>query len=132
MKIYVITKGKYSDYHICAVSTDAMRAARLAELYTDRYDDAKVEEYDTDSDTDILDTGRIPYRVTFTSRGEVYRVDKKVERREIFNPRIVVSDATSFAPERIHVYLFAPSKEAAVKIAAEKRAVFLAEREGLV
>lgn len=132
MKIYVITKGDYSDYHICAVSTDEKRAERLAELYTDRYDYAKVEEYDTDADTDILIEERIPFRVTFTSTGAVRRVDKEVECRESFSPRIVVGPANSFTPECIHVHLFAPSEEAAIKIAAEKRAAFLAEREGLV
>lgn len=48
MKIYVITKGSYSDYHICAVTTDKEKAERLALFYTDRWDEAKVEEFEED------------------------------------------------------------------------------------
>lgn len=48
MKIYVITSGSYSDYHICAVATDLDTAAELRELHTTKYDEAHIEEFDTD------------------------------------------------------------------------------------
>lgn len=48
MKIYVITKGSYSDYHICAVTTDKEKAERLVLFYTDRWDEAKIEEFEED------------------------------------------------------------------------------------
>ena len=31
--VYVITKGQYSDYHICAVTMDKDRAERMRKLY---------------------------------------------------------------------------------------------------
>ena len=56
MKIYVITAGEYSDYHIVAVTTDKEKAENFVKLHNDSkrfyYDDAYVEEYDTD-DFDI-------------------------------------------------------------------------------
>lgn len=45
MKVYIVTAGEYSDYHIEAVFTDSVTARRYARLDTDR----NVEEYDVDS-----------------------------------------------------------------------------------
>lgn len=61
MKIYVITAGEYSDYHIVAVTTDKEKADNFVKVHNDSkrfyYDDAYVEEYDTD-DFDIAVTDR--------------------------------------------------------------------------
>ena len=46
MKIYVITAGCYSDYHICAVTDDKKSAENLRLLYSG-YEEAHVEEFDT-------------------------------------------------------------------------------------
>lgn len=49
MKIYVITKGKYSDYHICAATTDKDRAEFLREMATTSGaygEEATIEEFD--------------------------------------------------------------------------------------
>lgn len=52
MKVYVITQGCYSDYHICAVTLDKDKAERLQKMYSakDSYysDNTEIEEYDTD------------------------------------------------------------------------------------
>ncbi len=37
MKIYIITKGSYSDYHICNVTTDYDKAKRYKEAYSDNW-----------------------------------------------------------------------------------------------
>lgn len=44
--IYVITKGVYSEYHICAVTTDKTRAEELRLSFSDAYEDADIEEYE--------------------------------------------------------------------------------------
>lgn len=49
MKIYVITKGEYSGYHICAATTDKDRAEilkRMASTDGPYGEEAKIEEYD--------------------------------------------------------------------------------------
>lgn len=48
MKIYVITKGEYSDYHICAVTDDLERAKTLVMYYSSAWEDANIEEFDTE------------------------------------------------------------------------------------
>lgn len=47
MKIYVITCGTYSDYHICAVTDDPASAERLKILHSD-WGEASIEEYETE------------------------------------------------------------------------------------
>ena len=48
MKAYVITKGEYSDYKIYAVTLDKEQAELLKAEYSDKWDEAFIEEYDTD------------------------------------------------------------------------------------
>lgn len=46
MKIYIITKGDYSDYHICNVTTDYQKAKRYKEAYSDKWGEARIEVYE--------------------------------------------------------------------------------------
>lgn len=43
MKIYIITKGEYSDYHICAATTDENIAKKLLRLYSDGWDEPQMK-----------------------------------------------------------------------------------------
>lgn len=47
MKIYVITAGDYSDYHICAVTDDKKSAERLRKIHSSYWQEASIETYDT-------------------------------------------------------------------------------------
>lgn len=46
MKIYAITKGCYSDYHICALTVNKKKAKRLKKLYSDKWEDTSVETFE--------------------------------------------------------------------------------------
>ena len=46
MKIYAITKGDYSDYHIIALTADKERAETLKKIYDDEWNVARIEEYE--------------------------------------------------------------------------------------
>lgn len=46
MKIYAITKGEYSDYHICALTTSKSKAEKLQKIYSDTCFDACIEEFE--------------------------------------------------------------------------------------
>lgn len=49
MKVYVITQGSYSDYHIVGVKLTREEAEKVVALSNDDYYDyAEIEEYDTD------------------------------------------------------------------------------------
>ncbi len=70
MKIYVVTQGEYSDYHIVCV-TDSYENAKTARYVTsDRFDESKIETYDTD---DVrFDRGDVnPYDVMLMDDGRI-------------------------------------------------------------
>jgi hypothetical protein len=134
MKIYIVTQGTYSDYHICAVATDEEKAKQLAEKHATSYDETRVEVYDTTEDDPHAD-GRIPFCVTFVGGcAEHYYIDRPPLYLEgvPFTTGITIRrGALGAASTNIEVRLYAPNERAAVKVAAEKRAEFLARKEGL-
>ena len=70
MKVYVITKGSYSGYHICGVSLDKEEAKKIEELVTPDWEDGMVEEYDTESFSPFLQGGKL-YRVRLIENDEI-------------------------------------------------------------
>lgn len=123
MKIYVITKGEYSSYHIVAVATDPEKADQLAEFYSDRNDPAYVEEYDPEEVPDLTE-GKKTFTIGFARSGEVNHIYEDPESWNDKGIRVYESGAI-----RMHVQ--ANTQEDAIKIGAERRAKFLAETMGL-
>lgn len=124
-KVYVITSGEYSDYHICAVTLNQERAEKLKKFYDKvDYTGAFVEEFETDEGLEKIESGYMPYRVLFTRGGDVYSVayEYSLERSdrvwEAFNGGVCVT-------------VWAKDDQSAIKIAAERRAKYLAEKEGI-
>ena len=81
MKIYVVTSGSYSDYHINKVFTDKDKAYEYAEWHN-HWDGTDVEEYETEDDF-VVDKYYI-IRITMKiykdkMLGPVVRVQKKDE-----------------------------------------------------
>lgn len=122
MKVYVVARGSYSDYHICAVAVDKQHAERLCKLFSNRYEEANIEEYDTD-DAQTLANGGTRYAVRFDKNGNVSDIHEDIDDCVgcyyiRHNGEFVVT---------VDTY----TEEAAIKIAAEKRAQYLAEKLGL-
>lgn len=46
MTIYAITKGDYSDYHICALTVNKEKAEQLKKLYTTKWGEAFIEIFE--------------------------------------------------------------------------------------
>jgi len=132
-KVYVITMGCYSDYHICAVALDREKAERLCKVIPpDCGDEPEIEEWDTEQHEDLL-AGRKPYFVIFLENGDVFTADEKNWGIEYFKPNITETWCNwkrNNVPA-LRVELYADNLEAAIKIAAEKRAKYLAEKEGI-
>lgn len=126
MKVYVITMGDYSDYHICAVTLDPDHAERLKTIFTKDYDETRVEVFDTDAPVDLL-SGKKPYSVVFEKNGDVRRIAD-------CDPEWIVSNEsvwTLLERDDLCVCVAADDPAAAIKIAAEKRAKYLAEKAGI-
>lgn len=121
-KVYVITSGCYSDYHICGVATDKEKANLLAERFSTSHHTAEVEEYDTDDMAEYL-----RFRNTYSCQ----YIDK--------TKRIVISESNYIYPEKsdfmvtktaygLYVYVNADTKEMALKKASDMFAKYRAER----
>ena len=134
MTYYVITKGSYSDYHICAVTTDKEKAKRLQILYSDSYDPAYIEEY-IENETDFE---------KFKKEKElelVFSVEKELKdsKLTIYN-RFFMPDLYGERVElnRVHscgtwlqTYVSAKDEDEALKKASDLFARYQAEMEGL-
>ena len=114
MKIYIVTKGTYSDYHIIAATLSKQRAENIAKIYSDNWDEAEVEEYEE------------------MSGGELAKMMAKLEERFVFHiyekkdaPNIKVMT------HRIDFSIAAKDKEQAIKIARDLRFKYYAEKYGL-
>jgi hypothetical protein len=118
MKIYVITKGCYSDYHIAAVTDDKEKAEFLKLKFSDEYDPANIEEYDTDeySVEGIQNMKLFYWKVSIShSQSVVYPY---LSGNQYFN---VYADG-------IQAVVIARTKEQAIKIVRDKYAQYLSEQ----
>lgn len=125
-KVYVLTSGCYSDYHICAVSLDPKKAEQLKKFYEKtEYDEVEIEEYEADSYYDRIQSGYSMYLVQFDRTGNVQWIKgNRTPGAAIIYP--------TFSGRCINAEVWAKDEESAIKIAAEKRAKYLAEKEGIV
>lgn len=131
MTVYIITKGEYSDYHICAVATTQERAEQLKKMYSDSYDEANIEEYETDIPSNIYynDTPTLYWRVAFKDNGELQYVESYYDSAEA---QLQVKERCwSFQPSICVLGIIAETREKAIKIACDRRAKFLAEKFNL-
>lgn len=123
MKIYVITRGEYSDYHICSVVTDYEKAQILMRKFSDSYYPANIEEFDTEEFSCVI-SGKNLYCVSFDKNGNMTNVfEKNIDNFDPEDNPVQVRKG-----KEVLVYVFAFNKESAVKIAAEKRAMELSNR----
>jgi len=69
-RIYVITQGAYSDYHICAATTDFERAEKLRQYFeATGWESANIEEFpdgDIEKENTVLEEWR---RITCSPEG---------------------------------------------------------------
>lgn len=127
MKVYVITCGEYSDYRICAATLDKEKAEKLKEKF-DHYDytGANIEEYETD-ESDYYSMNNL-YTVSFRESGDVTRVEE--EKIDSYTNELVKMSPMN-EDGLLHITVWAKNATDAIKIAAEKRAKYLAEEQGM-
>jgi hypothetical protein len=119
--IYVVTAGEYSDYGIRGVFDDRELAEAFAER-SQRYDSARIEEWDLNPFTEELREGLVPYFVSLKRNGDVGRiwVDNP--------PASEITPSMGLTCDRTEAFTtcFARDEAHAVKIANERRAQFIA------
>lgn len=124
MKHYVVTRGEYSDYHIVAVCADKADAEKIAERINresyNEYDKCDIEEYE---DGKVLFNESLSaYFVNF-EKGTVKKDDTEYAVRW---PICEKKDGTIYG-----MYVFAKDEDHAMKIASDKRAMLMAQKEGI-
>ena len=119
MTIYIITAGQYSDYHIIAATVDKERAEKICELHKGNYTQPEIEKFE-----DSVEETYPVWRITFDRNGDVISINRGCDE-----PFDYVMDGENEG--EIKVYVRTPEIEGAIKIAAEKRAFYVAKREGI-
>lgn len=131
MKIYVITAGEYSDYHICAASLDKEQAEYLRKIYSDGWDDAQIEEFDTDQNP-VISALRKFYRVEVNADGTIYEAKEcYVPAETPFRDTFTLSSYPIYGEYGLTAQLEAKDLEHAKKIALDKRAELSASIVGV-
>ena len=125
MKIYVLTSGEYSDYHIITATTDLEKAKKLAKKFTSKWTDVKIEEYE---DRELNDLPM--WYVGFDSNGTIIKFREEDDIAYVY-ARLNNYYETWLKTIDGYIYVAAETEEAAIKIAAEKRAEYLAKKEGI-
>jgi hypothetical protein len=125
-KIYVVTQGCYSDYHIVAATLDKTIAEKIAAKFSTKWEKCEIEEY---GDAEVMlkpawmiyfdRTGLVESTRECDCAYDYSTIGECLETNNIY---------TSF---HIRVTVSADDLDSAIKIAAEKRAKYLAEKLGL-
>ena len=126
MKVYVLTCGEYSCYHIVGVLLDEEQAKIAAEVMSDRYNDVEVETYDTD-DLKFIKPGWKYWTIAFSERDHAI-VDTFLDDYYLValgEPRICAIN------HRWYVDVYAEDEDHAIKSASDKLDKYLAEQNNL-
>ena len=129
MKVYIITKGEYSEYHICAVSTNKEKAELLQKAFSgnDSWNQVHIETYETDKFITEIERGLKVYWCVKNSDSDMISVE-----RECLH---LLEDNDFNVQTNIYggywVYVWAKDEDHARKIAADKIAEYMAHKEGI-
>lgn len=128
MKVYVITCGEYSSYTICAITLDKAQAELLKIRYSDKWDEACIEEYDTDDyKIEVSNDYKPIWNVEFWSHNNEITRCYKVSHNNVKHGEIDVSKWLN----ETHVFVEAKDEEHAKKIATDIYMKWLAEQNNL-
>ena len=131
MKIYVVTAGEYSDYHIIGCRTSMEEAEKLKVLFTPNWeygDIPEIEVYDTEEYSELAE-GKMRVGVEFDKDKNFVRTDLW-PTSEYFYQEIIELDPRINSP-RYLVKVYAFNEEGAKKIAKDRLMKYLAEKEEL-
>ena len=126
MKVYVLTCGEYSCYHIVGVLLDEEQAKIAAEVMSDRYNDVEVETYDTDELKFIKPSWKY-WTIAFSERDhaivDAFRDDYYLDA--LGEPRLCAIN------HRWYVDVYAENEDHATKNASDRLNKYLAEQSNL-
>lgn len=132
-KVWVVTGGSYSDYHIVRIFSTEELATAYATTHNDRgswrSSDLGVEEWELDEDADAIRAGRFWWGVWMKRDGEVIFAGCEGIARPDIPETDLIRDTFSpkdHKPLRLRTYVESPTAEHAIKVANERRAQLIA------
>jgi len=120
-KVYIVTEGYYSDYHIIGVFSTLHEAKKFHDLSPEY---RTIEPYDLDEF--CAPFGRYPFTVWMEQDGSVIDVQSSDHDKGSWEPGID-DDAWHDHHMVLCFRMFAYDKQHAIKIASEQRAMALAQ-----
>lgn len=130
MIVYVVTQGSYSDYHVVGVTLDKSKAEKIAKISSNQYDNAQIEEYDTDKWETIGNNDDLYLIKYVKAYGGITSIEKRNDDYFIDDALNKVVDKNRHDADYM-TYVLADSYEKALKIGADRIAEFMAEEEGI-
>ena len=126
MKLYAVTKGDYSDYHIITLTADKEAAKKIAKMFSDgEYDKAKVEEYE---DGKII-LGKKLYFVRVVD-GNVDDVSEDFSDYYLFDTSVFWGHRNR-GKDIYYTHVLTDTAEKAEKIGKDRIMKYIAEKENL-
>ena len=131
MKIYVVTRGCYSDYRIIAVFESKEKAEHYAKYHSD-YDSCIVEVYDTEDTQYQISAGYIKVTMNFASLGPgtEYRMvseqityvttDEDIRPRTLFYKEVCYIKKFIYTPVSYRVIRYYPEEQYTEEFCASK------------
>lgn len=124
MKIYVVTQGYYSAYKIITATTDPALAEKIRKKFDNEHTPAEIEEFE---DAEIM--LHPCWFVAFYKDGSLRTLQEETLSAEAYSCLNIVNKDPS---DGLYVNVVADSADAAIKIAAERRAEFLANEACII
>jgi len=130
MKVYVVTAGDYSDYHVVTVFTSEKKADAFVSLYnrSTEYESATVDEYDADS----VKVNGFTFFVSKnldTSELHAYTISEEYDDAVVFEDSFRRGDF--IGPAHLITHVFTDSLEKAKKIALDRFTAYEAREAGI-
>jgi hypothetical protein len=123
-KVFLVTRGDYSDYRVCAVFSDEKLAQKYIDSFNLTYDEFKIEDYELDIYQNELRENYKPFFLRMTKEGNCTEIRIQKESYSFEDGKI---DIGFDKDKNMYISIFAKDEKHAIKIANEKRAQLIAE-----
>ena len=120
MKVYLVTDGEYSDYHLCGIYSTREKAEEAKQIYVA---DRDIEEIELDGLPEHIE-GLYCYLVSMNKSGKLRSVDW-LERSDRMNKDVTLWDHQEVAD----FFVMGRDSKHAIKIANERRSYLIATNQ---
>lgn len=124
MKVYVLTEGCYSDYHIIGITLDEEQAKIAADALSNRHCTVNCEEFETD-DINFIKPGWHLWYIYFDKKTHAITRTYRSDYPDRLNTVWLTRDKIWC------VEVYAEDEEHAIKSASDKLSKYLAEQAGI-